>query len=302
MKKLNLSIVSLLSLSLLACDPSMPDMSQYFNKNLAKNQKTDASKVASAQSVTNEKDILAVLTKKAPQLASLNPTIKWNPNVNMYELIAGLQVVYISRDGKNLFQGHIISIDTGKDYTDFKIAELSKINTDTLPMKYSIKIKNGDGSSPLYIFSPLDDNLKSYYQNTLSQLNNVTMYFFLSPALDKADDDGYAKEYKTRVFNWVYCSDDQSRELSNFLNNKTSKYAPITNQTDDCGQKNDDLGKQKLEQSFKIMYVPTLFTSDGNRYQPQNLTTLQQLIKVTVIKSPESNTLTSKKTSSNPIK
>lgn len=302
MKKLNLSIVSLLSLSLLACDPSMPDMSQYFNKNLAKNQKTDASKVASAQSVTNEKDILAVLTKKAPQLASLNPTIKWNPNVNMYELIAGLQVVYISRDGKNLFQGHIISIDTGKDYTDFKIAELSKINTDTLPMKYSIKIKNGDGSSPLYIFSPLDDNLKSYYQNTLSQLNNVTMYFFLSPALDKADDDSYAKEYKTRVFNWVYCSDDQSRELSNFLNNKTNKYAPVTNQTDDCNQKNDDLGKQKLEQTFKIMYVPTLFTADGNRYQPQNLTTLQQLIKVTVIKSPESNTLTSKKTSSNPIK
>lgn len=285
--------------------PKLEINQNLLGKNLASSDvKIDASSIKNLQTVREPKDILAILTQKAPQLAGLKPDIKWNPQVNLYELHAGLQVVYVTKDGKNLIQGHIYSIDNGTDYTDLSVAQLTKIDTNTLPMNYSIKIKNGDGTNPLYVFSPLDDNLKTYYQNTLSQLNNVTMYFFLTPSPETVNDDGYAKEYKDRVFKWVYCSDDQPRELSNFLTNKTKTYAPVTSQIDKCLEIQEDLKKQALFEKYKIMYAPTLFTGDGNRYQPQNLQTLKGLLIVSqnniesAGKNTESNIV--KKTASQP--
>ena len=291
----------ILTIGLIGCTKSAPVNPEDIGKNLAKHpeSKVNASSVATAAEVSKTRDILAILMKKAPQLAALKPDINWNPTVNMYELHAGLQVVYISKDGANLFQGHIMGIDSGTDYTDMSIAKLSKINTNSLPMKYSIKVVSGDGTNPLYIFSPLDDNLKLYYQNTLSQLNNVTMYFFLSPSPEMVNDDAYAKAYKTRVFNWVYCSENQSRELSNFLQNKEKNYTPQTSQLDNCESQTTELDSKHLFGNYKIVYSPTLFTSDGNRYQPQNLVTLQGLLKVSQVEKGESVTSTE---SSNKVK
>lgn len=260
----------------------------------------DPKLIESAQQVRGPKDILAILTVKAPQLAGLNPTIVWNKDVGMYEMVAGLQVVYVDKDGKNIIQGHVINIDTGVDYTDLKIAQVTKIDTNTLNLKYAIKVVNGNGSNVLYIFSSLDDNLKTYYKSTLSQLNNTTVYYFINQSPELTTDDKYAVEYKAKAFKWVYCSDNPSRELENFLGQKTnSAYSPVGSQMDNCEASIMQLESQNFARKYKIVYTPTLFTVDGNRYQPQNLKTLQDLLEVA--KVPVQNQLSAKDITTNSI-
>lgn len=242
-----------------------------FNKNQI-NKESNAEKKQINESITAVKsnirdpnDLLAMLKSKYPSVLKDNPTITFNKKIDMFELVNGLQVLYISKDGKNIIQGHIYDLATGLDYTDAKLAEIAKIDTSTLPLNSSIKLINGDGSNVLYVFAYLDDNLKKYYNDTLANINNTTIYLFLQKATYSQNDDQYITNYKEKIYQWVYCSDNKEREFANYL--KPGKFSPITNSIDNCQMYLKSYNDLKIFDTYKIVYSPTVFTENGYRYK-----------------------------------
>lgn len=244
---------------------------EQINKNLVKkdelidkkNLTESMSKIQSG--IRNSNDLMTFLKTKYPSVLQPNSTVEYNSKIDMYQLINGLQILYISKDGKNLYQGHIYDLATGFDYTDAKLAEISKIDTNTIPLGDAIKMVNGTGKKVLYVFAYLDDNLKKYYNETLSNINDTTIYLFLQRSTYSPNDDQYVSSYKDRLFKFIQCSDNKEQEFSNYL--KPGKFSPVTNNIDKCGEYlqkiKDDIDFEK----YKIVYSPTIFTSNGYRYK-----------------------------------
>lgn len=231
----------------------------------ADKKQLNESMIAVKSNIRNENDLLAMLKSKYPSVLKNDPTITFNKKIDMYELINGLQVLYISADGKNLIQGHIYDLATGLDYTEARLAEIAKIDTGSLPLNNAIKMVNGDGSNTLYVFAYLDDGLKKYYNDTLSNINNTTIYLFLQKATFTNGDDQYITNYKEKLFQWVQCADNKEREFANYL--KPGKFTPVTNSIDNCQETLKTYNDLKIFDTYKIVYSPTVFTSNGYRYK-----------------------------------
>lgn len=242
------------------------------NKNVVKTSKvlddTQERQIKSVQA--NVKDSSGIRSLLLNKYKSFSPdaTIDWNEKLSLYEVVNGLQVLYVTQNGKNVISGHVYDLQTGLDYTEAKMAEVSKINVKDLPLNKFIEIKNGDGSRVIYVFAYLDQQFKDYYNNTLSNINNVTYYILLNEATPRSDDDDYIRAYKTRIFKDVTCSDNSERELKNFL--KPAKYNPITERVENCSNDNRDdtlNTPNNLFKKYKIIWSPTLFLGNGFRYK-----------------------------------
>lgn len=216
-------------------------------------------------SIKDADDIRAILRAKYSNSFGESSTVTWNDKLYLYEVVNGLQVLYITPNGKNVVSGHVYDLNTGLDYTDVKIAEISKINVKDLPLNKFVKLVNGDGSRPIYVFAYLDDQFKQYYTTTLANINNASIYVLLNRATYTASDDDYIRTYKDKSFRAIYCSDDSERELKNYL--KPAKWNPITNLVDNCNQKISDDNLNGIFDKYKIVWSPTLFMSNGYRYK-----------------------------------
>lgn len=249
---------------------SVPIDEDQIGKNVVKNSKIQQQEnekiITSVQlKVKDANDIRALLRNKYSGSFGESSTVEWKDNLGLYEVVNGLQVLYITPNGKNVISGHVYDLQTGLDYTDAKLAEVSRINIKDLPLNKFIKIKNGEGTRVLYVFAYLDDQFKQYYTNTLSNINDASIYILLNQATPNENDDDYIKTYKGRLFKSIYCSDDSERELKNFL--KPAKWNPITNIVDNCNQKIKDDDISGLFSKYKILWSPSLFLGNGYRYK-----------------------------------
>lgn len=261
-------------------------------KNVVKNSKVvqqeNDRQLKSVQGQVRDANDIKILLKNKYSSFGESATVEWNEKLNLYEVVNGLQVLYITPNGKNVISGHVYDLQTGLDYTDAKLAEISKIDPKNLPLNKFIKISNGDGSRVIYVFAYLDDQFKDYYTKTLANINNANIYILLNQATPSENDDEYIRTYKQRLFRSIYCSDDSERELKNFL--KPAKWNPITNIIDNCNQKIKDDDISGIFTNYKIVWSPTVFLGNGYRYKALPDYQLNQLL----LKAGESATETQK--------
>ena len=261
-------------------------------KNVVKNSKViqeeNDRQIKSVQgTVRDSNDIKILLRNKYSSSFGESSTVEWKDNLNLYEVVNGLQVLYITGNGKNVISGHVYDLQTGLDYTEVKLAEISRINPKDLPLNKFIKITNGDGSRVIYVFSYLDDQFKDYYNKTLSNINNASIYVLLNQATPSDNDDDYIKTYKSKLFRSIYCSDDSERELKNFL--KPAKWNPLTNIVDNCNQKIKDDDISGIFEKYKIVWSPTIFLGNGYRYKALPDYQINQLLSKVNESSPDIN-------------
>lgn len=281
-------------------------------KNVVKNTKETESnsnnKIVNTQSTVRDANgIKVILRTKYSASFNENATVTWNDKLSLYEVVNGLQIIYVTPNGKNVISGHVYDMQTGLDYTDSKLAEISKIDVKTLPLNKFIKLVNGDGSRVVYVFAYLDDQFKQYYNSTLANTNNTSFYILLNQATKADSDDEYIRIYKEKLYKGIACSDDSERELRNYL--KPAKWNPITNIVDNCNQKIKDDNIGSVFSSYKIVWSPTLFLANGYRYKALPDYQLNQLLEMkesTTVSSQSSKkdsssiNISDKKTSSQP--
>ncbi len=126
---------------------------------------------------------------------------------------AQYSVVYTDATVDHLITGDLIDTKTRTSVTEERLAELNKVTVDwaKLPLDKAIKEVRGKGERKLVVFSDPDCPFcKKLERESLSQLDNVTVYTFLYPLAQLHPD-------APRKSRQIWCSSDRAASWLGFM-------------------------------------------------------------------------------------
>jgi thiol:disulfide interchange protein DsbC len=97
--------------------------------------------------------------------------------------------------------GSLIDAKSKANLTQARTQQLQKISWNELQLNNAITIKRGDGSRKLAVFADPRCGFCKRFEADLAQINDVTVYLFLTPVLGEASTELAAK---------VWCASNQS--------------------------------------------------------------------------------------------
>lgn len=143
------------------------------------------------------------------EVVSVNPT----PIQGIFEvLLAPTQIIYTDAHADYVLSGALIDVAKQVNLTESRLAQLTRIDFSKLPLGQAIKTVKGNGAAKLAVFSDPDcPYCKRLDRDTLSKLDNVTIYTFLFP-LDQHTD-------AARKSGLIWCASDKSTAWSDWMTN-----------------------------------------------------------------------------------
>jgi thiol:disulfide interchange protein DsbC len=96
-------------------------------------------------------------------------------------LLAGNRIVYCDLAAKHLFNGHLFELDTQKDLTEERLADVTRIDVKVLPLADAFDVKRGNGKRELYLFEDPDCPYCKKFEEQLPDVADVTLHIFLYP-------------------------------------------------------------------------------------------------------------------------
>jgi len=161
----------------------------------------------------------------------------------------GMQVVYTDANATHIFLGKIYDTGTDRDVTEERLRKLNAIKFDALPLDQAIKIQRGDGKRVVAMFSDPYCPACRQFEQTLQQLNDVTIYVFMFPVIRPELAD-HSKA--------VWCSPDRAKAWIDIaLRGKPPAAKPSCSNP---VEKNVELGK-----NLGVNSTPTLVFANGER-------------------------------------
>ena len=161
----------------------------------------------------------------------------------------GVRVVYTDADATHIFLGKIYDAKNDRDLTDERLRKLNVISFDALPLQQAVKIQRGNGKRVLVMFSDPYCPYCKKFEQTLQQVDNVTVYVFMYPVI-KPDLADHSRA--------VWCSPDRAKAwLDLALRGKPSA---VNAACDTPVEKNLELGHK-----LGVNSTPTLILANGER-------------------------------------
>lgn len=183
-----------------------------------------------------------------PQLGQIDDVRK-SPMPGLYEVRAGFDVYYTDESGKYLMQGALIDVPNRRNLTEERVAELSKVKFDQLPLNDAFKIVRGNGTRKLAVFEDPNCGYCKLFEKDLRNVKDVTVYLFLYPIL------GPDSAVKSRD---IWCAKDKGAAWNAWMQDGAK---PATAQCDTGAlQRNVAFGRK-----YNITGTPTLIFADGSR-------------------------------------
>jgi thiol:disulfide interchange protein DsbC len=162
---------------------------------------------------------------------------------------SGMQVVYTDANATHIFLGKIYETANDRDVTEERLRKLNAIKFESLPLEQAVKIQRGDGKRVLAMFSDPYCPACRQFEQTLQQLNDVTIYVFMFPVIRPE----LADQSKA-----VWCSPDRAKAwIDVALRGKPPTAKPSC---PNPVEKNVELGK-----SLGVNSTPTLVFANGER-------------------------------------
>ncbi|MFA7669033.1 MAG: DsbC family protein [Burkholderiaceae bacterium] len=174
--------------------------------------------------------------------------VSTTPFSGLFEVRIGSDLVYVDSEVNYVLQGSLIDAKSRSDLTAKRIAKLSEVDIDTLPLKDAIKQVTGDGSRRMVVFEdPNCGYCKMLHQN-LSDIDNVTVYTFLYPIL--------SQDSHTRSRN-IWCAEDAAATWKAWM---LEGRQPAAAECDTPIETNLQLGR-----GLMVTGTPAIFFADGSR-------------------------------------
>jgi thiol:disulfide interchange protein DsbC len=161
----------------------------------------------------------------------------------------GVRVVYTDANGNYVIQGSIFELSSGRDLTEERVRKLSAIKFETLPLEQAVKVQRGNGKRVLAMFSDPYCPACKQFEQTLQQLDDVTVYVFMYPVI-RPELASHSKA--------VWCAPDRSTAWLDLalrgkrLADNASCEGPV--------DKNLELGR-----GLGVNSTPTVFFANGER-------------------------------------
>lgn len=161
------------------------------------------------------------------------------------------KILYTNASGSHILLGDLIESKSMANLTQAKAEKLNAINFDKdLPANLALKAVYGTGSRKIAVFEdPNCSYCKRFRKETLSKLQDVTVYTYVYPVLGK---DSLEKAQK------VLCSDNKSKVWEDWM---MKDVAPSGNGA--CNAPINEL--VDLGRGLGVSGTPTIFFQDGTR-------------------------------------
>ena len=186
------------------------------------------------------------------------------PYLGLYEVVIGEEILYTDERAAYVFNGSIIETVSRRNLTEERQQKLSVIDFSQLPLDLAIKQVRGSGKRVVAVFSDPFCPFCRRLDQSLAQMENVTVYTFLYPILRENESPQMA----TRI----WCSPDRAKAYYDFtLNNKQpppagSCSAPVARWI-------------ALGQKLGVRATPVSFVPNGQRIVGARVPELQKLME-----------------------
>ncbi len=190
--------------------------------------------------------------KLKEQYSQFSPSvIGESPIKGIYEVMLGSEFIYTDENARYFFIGNLVEPVTGKNLTEERKKELSTIDIAKLPLDQAIKHVKGKGERKIYIFSDPDCPYCKKLEQSLADLDNVTIYIFMYPLTSLHPN-------AATVAKQIWCSKDRYKAWQNYMveNKKPTASVDCKNPID----KNIALGN-----TLRVSGTPTSFLQNGER-------------------------------------
>jgi thiol:disulfide interchange protein DsbC len=170
----------------------------------------------------------------------------------LWEVVVNGDIFYTDEEGTLLISNaHIIDLKNRRDLTQERLAEIQRVDFDSLPLDLAIKLVKGDGKRRFAVFADPKCGYCRQLESTMANVNNVTVYLFLLPILSPESEELSRK---------VWCAPNQGLAWADLL---IKGISPVQ-QKAQCALAPMEQIKQ-FSQSVGISATPTLIMADGAR-------------------------------------
>lgn len=160
---LTFAITAALSLSACAAEPASKPMSA--------TAKTAPALVASASAPAVEANVRAALTSLAPGIAIDRIRPAQIPGLS--EVVSNGRVVYVSNDGKLLFQGTLIDVATKQNLSEAATVDIRKAALDSVGAEHRIVFGPADAKHRVTVFTDIDCGYCRKLHNQMADYNKL---------------------------------------------------------------------------------------------------------------------------------
>jgi thiol:disulfide interchange protein DsbC len=163
----------------------------------------------------------------------------------------GPQIVYTDTEATHIFVGELIEARTNRNLTEERLRKLSAISFDKLPLELAVKVQRGSGKRVLAIFSDPYCPACRQFEQTLAQIEDITIYYFMYPVIRPELAD------HSRA---VWCSPDRGKAWLELAARPKPRVPAATAACDGPVEQVVDLGR-----TLGVSSTPTLFFANGER-------------------------------------
>jgi thiol:disulfide interchange protein DsbC len=163
----------------------------------------------------------------------------------------GPQIIYTDAVGGYLFTGHLIDSTNDRDLTEERLQKLTAIEFKSLPLDMAVKVQRGNGRRMVAMFSDPYCPYCRRLEQTLLQLDDITVYVFMYPVIRPENAD------HSRA---VWCSKDRARA---WLDLAAAERPKVPTAGAGCANPVDKV--LELGRSLRVSGTPTLFFANGER-------------------------------------
>jgi thiol:disulfide interchange protein DsbC len=186
-----------------------------------------------------------------------------------YRTARGVRVLYTDATGRYVITGNLHDLRTDKDLTAERLEQLNAIKFSSLPLDRAVKIQRGDGKRRLAMFSDPYCPACKQFEQTLQQVDNVTIYVFMYPVI---------RPELAQHSEAVWCSPDRGKAWLDLALRGQRPSAPPG-----CQTPIDDI--VELGQNLGVNSTPTLVFPNNRRVAGGlKLPDLQQMLEQTAKK------------------
>ncbi len=185
------------------------------NAQPAAQQNASQPAAASAPAGSPEAAIRSKLTQtygnQGLEIISINPA----PVSGLYEVfVSGNQLVYMTADGRYMFTGDLIDVNSRSNLSEARRDELNRIDYAALPFDSAIKEVRGNGKLQVAVFSDPDCPFCRRLEKEFEQMTDLTIYNFMMPIPD-LHPAAEAKAVR------IWCSSDRTAAWTGWMRKGT---------------------------------------------------------------------------------
>ena len=163
----------------------------------------------------------------------------------------GPKIVYSDDKGSYVFTGRLIDVKAERDLTEERLQKLTAIEFNQLPLDLAVKIQRGNGKRVLAMFSDPYCPYCRRLEQTLLQIDDITIYVFMYPVIRPELAD------QSRA---VWCSKDRAKA---WLELAAQERPKVPTASASCPNPVDKV--LELGRSLRVSGTPTLYFANGEK-------------------------------------